>query len=206
MSLTTYDGRNLPSVFSDIPSRNEVQEARRRIGRMGMWIFLLVGAVLLAIAVAVAALYFYNQQRNDIVVLQEANGRLQADSAAYSGVTGLRDQVLTERRALLDILEGRGRNLTQEQINRGWRAARNTCAGPPNALRCFRAEQNASRATNEPSQTWTWLLDQTTTVLQYELDFVKEAKRTARTAQLSVGGPALPPPICDPVTGVCRRP
>lgn len=206
MSLTTYEGRSLPSVFSDIPSRNEVQEARRRIGRMGMWVFLLFGAVVLAIAVAIAALYFYNQQREDIVVLQEANGRLQADSAAYRGVTGLRDRILAERSDLLEVLEGRGRNLTQEQIRRGWQAATAACAGPPDALRCFRAEQGGSPESNEPSQTWPGLLNQTTTVLQYELEFVAKAEHDARAAQLSVGGPPTPQPICDPVTGVCRRP
>lgn len=206
MSLSTYEGRTLPSVFSDLPSRNESQEARKRIGQMGMLIFVLVGIALLAIAGAAAAFYYYDRQRADVVVLQEENTRLRSDSAAYRGVTELRERVLTERRALLDILEGTGRNLTAEQIRRGWAAATATCAGPPNALRCFRAEQGAPRDRNEPSQSWPGLLDQTNSVLQYELEFVENAKRTAAAAQLTVGGPPTPQPICDPVTGACRRP
>lgn len=206
MSITSYEGRSLPSVFSDIPSRNEVQDARKRIGRMGMWIFLLVGAFVLAIAVAATALYFYDKQRQDVVVLQEENVRLQGDSAAYTGLTELRDRVLTERRALLDTLEGRGRNLSAEQIRRGWAAATASCAGPPEALRCFRAEQAQPRARNEPSQTWPGLLEQTNTVLQYELQFIEKAKQSAAAAQLTVGGPPPRQPICDPVTGACRMP
>ena len=46
MSLTQDGGRTLPSVFSDIRNNAEVEKARKRIGALGMWIFVLLGIAL----------------------------------------------------------------------------------------------------------------------------------------------------------------
>lgn len=204
MSLTNYEGRTLPSVFSDLGSRNEVQEARQRIGRMGMWIFVLLGAVLLAIAAAAYAFYLYEQQREDFGVLQDEMRIMQQDVADYRGLSGLRDRVLTERRALLDTLEARNRNLTDRQIRFGWEAALSTCdtAGPGRL--CFVAERGGPRETNERSQTWAGLLTDTNTRLQDEIDVVIAAKQRATTAQITNAPPPQQRP-CDPMTDAnCR--
>jgi hypothetical protein len=173
-----------------------------------MWIFLLAGAAVLAIAGAVVAFQLYNQQVHTVQVLQEENDRLSEASEGYTALTNLRASVLEGRREVLDLLEGTGANprLTQTQIDRGWERVTRACAGPAaNDLRCFAADRRAPREMQERSQFWDPMIGDTTRWLQYEVAFLEEAKRQVEAAH-ATNSPPPPAMICDPVTGRCRRP
>lgn len=194
--------RRKAEADANIAQREAALKRARRATTFGGIVLILAG---LAFVGAITSFYSYQRQREHTAVLQEENAELQIMGGEYRSLTELREHAENERRALLDILEGRGRNLTQMQIRRGWAAAANACAGPPEALYCFQAEPDASREQNERGQRWPALLAQTTDALQVELELLQTAKRQAMAAQLVVSGPPAPPPVCDPVSGTCRR-
>lgn len=220
MSLS--EGRSLPSVFSDIPSRSEVDKAQKTAGRLWGWLFVLLGILVVVLIIGGIAFGSYRQLLGDNKALRDENKGLRDDIGFYSSVTDARARVLTARRALLDTLAGRddgGRRLTQHQIDEGWRAATkiedNNCAGPPPAPQqlgarptvpqeryCFHGDPNATPEANERSETWPLLQQRIDEVLGYEVTYLGRAKDHARQAQAH-SAPEAPTQHCDPVTGHC---
>ncbi len=175
MSLTSYEGRNLPSVFSDIPSRNEVQDARRRMGRLGMWIFLLIGAVIVAGVIAGGAYYLYQQKNAQLADLQGAYNDLEQETTSYEDITRLRGSIEGSRRSLLDRLEGvnGAPRLNARQREEGWKAAR---------AALFSGIPGAPRERNEPSQTWPDARNGAFNTMQTEVGILASADRAVRVA------------------------
>jgi hypothetical protein len=123
MAITTFEGRTLPSVFSDIPNRNalqeketQLQEARKRIGSGWVRFFVLLGLFFAAIG---AAVYFYlaTQQANDAADRIEARRLvLQQQQQDYQPITDLRDSATKAREDLNTLIGNQEGNAFQDRL------------------------------------------------------------------------------------------
>lgn len=198
MSLQTYDDRrSLPyeSMFSDVRGREEEKrrqeeertKARKTIGRLGMFVFLLVGAVIVVGALAAGAAYLYAQKSEEIRVLRDDNTRLASESGDYGRLREARGQIQASRRDLLNILERP--NLTPAQRTAAQQAAR---------VEGFRWTIGADRATNEASQNWPGLYQQMGEGMDREISMLTSATEKVNTAIVTQRPPAPTPGCPDP--------
>jgi hypothetical protein len=202
MSMTTYEERRtIPSVFSDIPTRDDVarsredaERARKRIGALGIWIVLLVGAAIVAIGLAGVAGYLYQQKDHDLTVLQEAYTDLDNASGDLRPLRTQREDVQTRRRALLDRLATSSWSVRQRDL--AWQAAR---------AQGFVAAREGTREANEPSQAWPALNTQAGQGLQAEVQMLANATAAVERTVVTQT-PVAPTPICpDPRQDDCGR-
>jgi hypothetical protein len=133
MAMTVLEGRTLPSVFSDIPSRSALQEkekqiqnARQRIGRLWVMMLLLVGALVIA---GIAVAYFFNawqQADSDARASQADVQALNAQLVEYQNITTRRSEIAERRQALFDKIQGERaawRDDLWNRANSAWRTA-----------------------------------------------------------------------------------
>ncbi|MEQ1812490.1 MAG: hypothetical protein ABL889_21350 [Terricaulis sp.] len=106
MSMTSYEGRTLPSVFSDIPNRHAIQEARGRVGRLWIWILLLFGAL---VVLGAGTAWLANQwqlAKADAENLEHQRAELALQQQDYAALATGRTAVTEARQDLYDNIQG----------------------------------------------------------------------------------------------------
>lgn len=205
MSITTYDGRSLPSVFSDIPSRNEVQAARQRAGRMWIWVLLLIGIV---IAMALASAWLWNQWQladADARTIEQERATLAEQQREYTEIASRRDRLQELRQTVDDKIEVLGADRTNgqawERRLRGvaqttWHEQRLSCGAP-----CATWQDNLVMPGG--SQTWSDGRDAAMSAMDRETAMMEAVSRRvdSEIASLRRGGAGGGGPACNPVTG-----
>ncbi len=208
MSLTSYEPRTLPSVFSDIPAhrevqaaKEEVQKARARAGRMWIWILLVLGVL---IAVGIGAVWAYQQYQSEVRTSDNLRAQItdlqsqQQDFETFAERRQRLEQVRSDLAANIEFVRrqnGQAAERVTTAAQRAWREAAPTY--PPLDL-------------TNGSQLWGQIRDNGVATLDTEaraMEAVRTAVDNAIARESGVSGPRRPP--CNPVTGAncgSRRP
>lgn len=216
MSITTYESRTLPSVFTDVHShrevqaaKEEVQKARRAAGRMWIYILVILG-ILIAVAIGAYVVWNALQQANeDRRSLAQQNTELAQQQEDLSAITGRRAELLQMREALRNTIETMGnhptngttwRNALDNVAKRTWAQQVRTCAAACSGWPSF--------VYPGPSQSWDIMQRQAADAMDRELRMMREVKTQVdnAAARLRSGGTVNIEPVCNPVTGAnCRN-
>lgn len=105
MSLSSYEGRSLPSVFSDIPSRNEVQIVRRQLGWRTFWLGVFFVVALVVAGGLVYAVRAWEQAKQDARDYQSERDVLAAQHTELGQLMERRTQIATTRQTLFEKIE-----------------------------------------------------------------------------------------------------
>lgn len=228
MSLTAYESRTLPSVFSDVHSgrevqaaKEEVQKARRAVGRVWIYVLVFIGAL---IAVGIFAGWAYNKyvaehERAERLAAAVTQGdTLQSD---YADLTSRRDRLAAARADLsqrIEVIARSNGTLAQELRT----LAGKTWTDEDARLAAIdRVPPTYPRLQLEPeSQLWTEVqrggvatLDREARVMQVVIAAVQRRIDVAVPGGTPGGaicnpvtGTNCPTRVCNPVTGEnCRR-
>lgn len=211
MSLTAYEARTLPSVFSDVHTRSEVQaakeevqQARRRAGRMWIYVLVILG-ILIAVAIAAYVAWTQLQQANaDRRNLAQQNSELAQQQEDLRAITGRRAELLQMRETLRETIDTMGRNPAngtrwRDTLDRvakqTWVAQVRTCGAACNGWPTF--------VYPGPSQSWDITQRQAADAMDREIAMMREVTRQVDNAatRLRSGGT-----VTVPVTPGCENP
>lgn len=146
MSLTAYEGRTLPSVFSDVHSRSEVaaakeevQQVRRRAGRMWIYILVIIGFLLAALFGAYLLWNALKVAEHDAANLATQVEELGGQQTAYADLTRRREELAKMRQDLNASITQVGQDRRNGEawerelralVQTTWTAQKTACGAP----------------------------------------------------------------------------
>jgi hypothetical protein len=129
MSLTAYEGRTLPSVFSDISNRNaEVQKVRRQLGWRTFWLGVFFIVALALVGGLIYTVRAWEQAKQDARDYRAERDALTTQNEDIGQIMERRTQIARTRQALFEKIEGQPqwRDQLWRSANDAWRRAGQT--------------------------------------------------------------------------------
>lgn len=203
----TYDGRNFPSVFSDVHTRSEVQEAREKVqqangraDRLRVIALIIFGMLILAGAGAYFLYTTWQQAKADGKAVADQNAVLIQQQEAMRAITGRRAELEEMRETLRANIETMGRHPTN---GTRWRATLDAVAKTSWARQLQICQQAAgcngwpSLVYPGPSQSWDITQRAATEAMDREITMLREVNRSVdNAAALLRSGGTVAPPSC----------